>query len=158
MNSCTLNVLSACFPPFIMFIIGIGNVLALAPPIYLYRLIPNAFAAALAAAKEGNTILLLPGAYTGDAKISINNLTITSLNGDFIPGQLVTRFDEATYDGKLTLAKELKGLTIKGIKFIGTSQILNEKGEAGTAQATTTNLDGFNFINNLVLRRRLPDG
>ena len=107
-------------------------------------------ALALAAAKEGDTILLLPGAHTGDAQISINNLTIASLNGDYIPGANVTRYDEATYTGKLSLAKGLKGLTIKGIKFTGASSIVNVAGDAGTAQATATNLDGFNFINNLV--------
>ena len=112
----------------------------------------ESLAKALEAAKEGNVIVLLPGAYTGDVKITVNNLTITTLNGNYIPGQLVTRFDEATYNGKITLAKELKGLTIKGIKFIGTSQIVNEKGAEGTTatQATDININGFNFINNLV--------
>ena len=109
-------------------------------------------AAALAAAKAGNQILLLPGAHTGDAKVSLDNITITSLNGDFVPGALVTRFDEATYAGKITIGKEVKNTVIKGIKFIGASQIVNEAGTAGTTetQALVGNNDGFTFINNYV--------
>ena len=109
-------------------------------------------AAALAAAKEGNEILLLPGTYSGDAKVTLNNITITSLNGDFVPGALVTRYDEAIYSGKITIGKEVKNTVIKGIKFTGTSQILNEKGTAGTTetQALVSNNDGFTFINNYV--------
>ena len=112
----------------------------------------DTLALALAAAKEGDTIILLPGSHTGDVKVTINNLTIKSLNGDYIPGQLVTRYEEATYAGKITIGKEVKNTVIKGIKFVGTSQILNEKGTAGTVatQATVTNNDGFTFINNIV--------
>ena len=37
MNSWKSILLSACAPPFKIFIIGIGNVLAFVPPIYLYK-------------------------------------------------------------------------------------------------------------------------
>ena len=112
----------------------------------------ESLSAALAAAKEGNQILLLPGTYSGDAKVTLNNITITSLNGDFVPGALVTRYDEAIYSGKITIGKEVKNTVIKGIKFTGTSQILNEAGTAGTTatQALVGNNDGFTFINNYV--------
>ena len=34
MNSCRSTLLSACWPPFMMFIIGTGRVKALQPPMY----------------------------------------------------------------------------------------------------------------------------
>lgn len=107
-------------------------------------------AEALAAANEGDTIYLLPGAHVGDVKVSKNDITITSLNGNNNPNEEFFRFVEATYNGKITLASQLKGFEISGIKFIEQAQILNELGPAGTASAPAKNLDGFKFNNNIV--------
>ena len=51
---------SACLPPFNTFIIGIGNTLAFAPPIYLYNGKPQASAAARAAANETANVAFAP--------------------------------------------------------------------------------------------------
>ena len=86
MNSCTLNVLSACFPPFIMFIIGIGNVLAFTPPKYLYRLIPKLLAAALATARDTPNVAFAPNLPLFSVpSISINFLSISTWSNTFIP-------------------------------------------------------------------------
>ncbi len=46
MNSCRSTLLSACLPPFMMFIIGTGSVNALTPPTYWYSGSSSAMAAA----------------------------------------------------------------------------------------------------------------
>ena len=117
---------------------------------YVTKTTYETLAAALAVAKEGYTIYLLPGAHTGDAKITIDDLTITTLNGNKNPNKEVSRFEEATYNGKLTLGKGLANFTISGIKFVEGAKIVNSLGDKGTASATTKNLKGFFFKNNIV--------
>lgn len=105
---------------------------------------------ALKDAKEGYTIYMLPGTHTGDAKIALNNLTITSLNGNINPNSSETRFEEAIYEGTITIDKEIANLTISGIKFVGSAKIKNTAGPAGTAKETAVNLTNFVFKNNYV--------
>ena len=107
-------------------------------------------AEALKKAKAGDIIVLLPGTHSGDVMISVPNLTITSLNGGNNPLSDNTREDEAIFTGTMKLGVELEKLTIKGIKFTGAAQISNNKANVGTAENTTTNLDGFTFTNNIV--------
>ncbi|KKC29358.1 hypothetical protein CDSM653_01626 [Caldanaerobacter subterraneus subsp. pacificus DSM 12653] len=59
-NSCISTLLSACFPPFSMFIIGTGSVLAFTPPKYWYRGRPSSSAAAFATAKDTPKIAFAP--------------------------------------------------------------------------------------------------
>ena len=106
-------------------------------------------AAAYAASKAGDTILLLPGLHNGDLTIAKNNLSLISLNSNLAVDN-VARHDEAIITGKITLAKELKNLTINGLKFTGNASIVNTVGTAGTASATTINLKDFYFIYNIV--------
>ena len=60
MNSCMSRPLLACAPPFMMFIMGTGSTLALAPPRYLYKGSIEAAAAALATAMETPRIAFAP--------------------------------------------------------------------------------------------------
>ena len=105
---------------------------------------------ALQDAKDGYTIIMLPGTHTGDATIELNNLTITSLNENINPNSTETRFEEADYQGNILIKKLVNNLTISGLKFSGNSTIKNEKGSAGTAADTATNLNNFVFKNNYV--------
>ncbi len=59
-NSCISTVLSACFPPFKMFIIGTGSIFAFTPPIYWYSGSPSCSAAALATAIDTPKIAFAP--------------------------------------------------------------------------------------------------
>ena len=77
MNSCKSTELSACEPPFKMFIIGTGNTLALTPPMYLYNGISNDLAAALATANDTPKIALAPNLpLLSVPSNSISNLSI----------------------------------------------------------------------------------
>ena len=107
---------------------------------------------ALKKATEGSIIVVLPGTYNEDILVGADkpNLTITTLNGELDPNGESTREAEAVFTGKITLGTELKGCTIKGLKFTGDSHIVNNKGQAGTADNTATNLNGFTFMNNIV--------
>lgn len=105
---------------------------------------------ALEAAKDNDVIYLLPGAHTGDVIISKNNITITSLNGLINPNKKLAREAEATYNGHITLGKEVQNITISGIKFIEGAQITNVMGAVGQADATKMNIKGFRFENNIV--------
>lgn len=105
---------------------------------------------ALNSAKEGDVIVILPGNHSGSVVINIDNITITSLNGDLDPTTSQTRYEEAIFTSTITLAKGLKNCTISGIKFIDNAIVINEKGDSGTASNPATNLNGFNFINNIV--------
>ena len=112
-----------------------------------YATLAEAYAAAVA----GDTILLLPGTYATDITIAKNDLTITSLNGQMDPTDVSdSRQVEAIFTAKMTLGKALKNFTISGIKFTGNAQIVNTLGDVGTASATTKNLEGFTFANNIV--------
>lgn len=104
---------------------------------------------ALAQAKENDTIFLLPGSHAGNVTVSLNNIKITSYNGTNNPNK-DTRSEEAIYTGVITLAANLAGFEISGIKFTENAQILNTLGTAGTSTAVTKNLNGFTFKNNIV--------
>lgn len=104
---------------------------------------------ALAAAKEKDKIFLLPGTHTGNVTINKNNIKITSYNGSINPNTK-TRNTEAIYTGVITLGKKVENVEIAGIKFTDNAQILNTLGDAGTASATTVNINGFMFKNNIV--------
>ncbi len=105
-------------------------------------------AEAIAAVPANGIVVLLPGTYNESFTIS-KACTIMSLNGDKALDAL-DRYPEVTYTGTITIAKELTNVAIKGINFTGASQIVNIKGTAGTANAPTTNLGAFTFINNTV--------
>ena len=96
---------------------------------------------ALAAAKEGDTILILAGEYAGDATISISNLLIKGPNAgiDAVNG---TRNPEAVIKGVWTLDAAAKNVTIDGLAFTGAAQI------KGTASSAT--YEGLVFQNNKV--------
>ena len=69
--------LSACSPPLIMFIIGTGRVLEVAPPTYRYIGKLQKSAAAFAQAKETPRIALAPKRdLLGVPSISIINVSI----------------------------------------------------------------------------------
>ena len=107
-------------------------------------------ASAIEASKSGDVIYLLPGTYNENVRIAINALTIRSLAYGGSGELTEVDPDAAIFTGKITLAKGLEDFTIDGIIFEGSAQIINEKGDDGTAQNTTTNLNGFNFLNNYV--------
>ena len=69
-----------------MFIIGIGNVFAFVPPMYLYRLIPSAFAAALATASDTPSVAFAPNLPLFSVPSnSISFLSISTCSNTFIP-------------------------------------------------------------------------
>lgn len=105
---------------------------------------------ALAAAVDGSTIILLPGVHTGDVVVDKDNITIKTLNAESNPNSTDARLEEACYEGKITMAAKIENFVIKGVKFVGEAKILNSKGTAGTANATTSNINGFRFENNIV--------
>lgn len=106
-------------------------------------------ALAYAASKAGDTILVLPGTYSGDLVINKNGLSLTSLNANFAADSPL-RHAEAIITGKITLASKLENFTINGLKFIDNAQIVNQLGTAGISTAPTVNLNTFKFINNIV--------
>ena len=59
-NSCRSTVLSACLPPFKIFIMGTGRVRPLIPPRYRYSGSFKALAAALADARDTARMALAP--------------------------------------------------------------------------------------------------
>lgn len=97
----------------------------------------------------GDTVVVLPGTYTGDFAITVSDVTFVGPNALFDPN-LDVRGEEAVVDGIITISKELATIIISGFKFTGQSQILNTAGTAAVAPAYTTNLDGFTFANNIV--------
>ena len=102
-------------------------------------------AEALAAAKEGDKIILLPGTYNEDITISTNGLTIAGPNQG-INAVTGTRGEEATITGKVTVAAGVKGLTIDGIAL------------SGAATITGTQVINFTFKNNFVHDTNAPSG
>ncbi|MDD4212838.1 MAG: Ig-like domain-containing protein, partial [Bacilli bacterium] len=111
----------------------------------------STLALAYEAAQPGDTILLLPGTYSGNITIDKANLSLVSLNEEKDPTDAsLIRQAETIFNGKITLAKELENFTISGFRFTGTAQIVNTIGNAGTALAPATNLKGFTFANNIV--------
>ena len=103
---------------------------------------------ALAAAPAGSIILITPGEYNENLTIS-KAITIMSLNGDKGLDAL-DRYPDVFLTSKITIAKEISSVAFKGIDFVGASQIINTAGTAGTANAPTTNLGAFIFMNNKV--------
>ena len=118
-----------------------------------YELNNNLFTninAAISAANADDNIYVFSGTYTGTINISKNNVNIlgayhnVAYNGE--------RNNEETIlsDATINIAKEINNINIKGFKFVGESKIVNEAGTAGTSSAPSTNIEGFNFINNVV--------
>ncbi len=104
---------------------------------------------ALNAAKKGSTIYILPGTYNEDLEIKLDNLTIKTLNSEINPTS-EEKNAEVIFTGKITIGSKTANLSIAGIKFEGSAKIVNQKGQAGTADNTDTNLNGFEFKNNYV--------
>ncbi|MDD4211844.1 MAG: lamin tail domain-containing protein, partial [Bacilli bacterium] len=104
---------------------------------------------AAAAVVTGDTVVVLPGTYTGDFAITVSDVEFVGPNSTLNPNE-DTRGDEAVVDGVISISKELSSITIVGFKFVGQSRILNAAGTAGLSTAVTTNLNGFTFANNIV--------
>ena len=102
---------------------------------------------ALAAAPAGSIILITPGEYSENLTIS-KAITIMSLNGD-ISLDDTERYPDVYLTSKITIAKEISSVAIKGINFVGASQIVNTAGTAPSS-GTATNLGAFTFVNNKV--------
>lgn len=77
---------------------------------------------ALAAAKEGDTIVLPAGNYNDPITIKINNLTIVGPNKGVNPAK-ANRKAEATFGAKITIASGVSGFTIDGVEFNGSGAI-----------------------------------
>ena len=100
-------------------------------------------AEALAVAKEGDKIILLPGTYNEAITISVNGLTLAGPNQgvNAVTGE---RAEEATITSKVTIAAGVKGLTIDGVAFTGAATI------------TGTQVINFTFKNNYVHDTNAP--
>ena len=94
-------------------------------------------------------VILGPGTFTDNLTIDKDGVSLLGQNA-LISGNDEARNNESILTGTITIAKELKDITIAGIKFTGMAQIFNTIGTAGTAAAPTTNVDGFTFENNIV--------
>ena len=106
---------------------------------------------AVAAASANDIIYVFAGSYNETFTISTNNISIIGPNYQ-VNGDSGSRSEEAEFiGGTITLAKNLAGCTISGLKFSGDSLIVNTKGDAGTAASPTTNLNGFTFSYNKVV-------
>ena len=97
-------------------------------------------AEALAQAKEGDKIILLPGEYNENVTISVANLTIVGPNVGINPNQ-DTRKEEAIYKGVIKVKASAINLTIDGLAFTAGGKIQNAEDKA---------YSGFTFINNKV--------
>lgn len=85
----------------------------------------NAFATlqdAIDHAEEGKKIYVLPGTYSEQVTIDVNNITIISDNMNIDPN-VQLRKSEAEFTGIITLAENVKGITINGLAFSGQGQI-----------------------------------
>ena len=96
---------------------------------------------ALAAAKEGDIIMLVAGEYTENITINIPNLTIKGPNAG-INAVKGNRIDEAIFKGVISIDPAAKNFTIDGLAFTETGKIV--------ATSSNSNYDGFNFLNNKV--------
>lgn len=103
---------------------------------------------ALSAAKAGDTIYVNDGEYDENIAINKNNIKLKGVNAD----KLVNEFRDGNsiIKGKITISSGVSGLEINGFDFREDAQIINTKGAAGTADAPTTNLNGFTFSHNNV--------
>ena len=77
---------------------------------------------ALAAAKEGDTIVLPAGNYNDEIKITINNLTIEGPNKGINPAK-TNRKAEATFGAKVIVGAGVTGFTIDGVEFNGSGAV-----------------------------------
>ena len=98
------------------------------------------FAEALAAAKDGEVIIIVAGEYTENVTINTPNLTIKGANAgiDAVNGQRVA---ETVYKGVITLTSSAKGITIDGFSFTEGAKIKYDENVA---------YEGFSFQNNKV--------
>ena len=91
-NSWIVKLLSACFPPFIIFIIGIGITRAFGPPRYWYNGTPSCFAAAFATASDVPKIALAPSfALFAVPSSRIISVSISTWFNAFFPSNLSAR-------------------------------------------------------------------
>lgn len=81
---------------------------------------------ALAAAKEGDTIVLPAGNYNDAITIKINDLTIIGPNKGVNPAK-ANRKAEATFGAKITIGNGVSGFTIDGVEFNGSGAISLEE-------------------------------
>ncbi|MFA5693458.1 MAG: InlB B-repeat-containing protein, partial [Acholeplasmataceae bacterium] len=105
---------------------------------------------------EGDVVVVLPGTYVGDFTLEVDNVTLIGPNHDVNPNT-DNREEEAIIDGVITLGKEVANVSIKGFKFVDESQVLNVLGPVGTTEVVATNVDGFEFVYNIV-ESKLEDG
>ena len=96
---------------------------------------------ALAAAKEGDTIIILAGEYTENVTISVADLTIKGPNAG-ISAVSGTRAAEAVIKGVFSVSTSASNLVIDGLAFTGAGQV--------KAGATSGTYNGFTFKNNNV--------
>ncbi len=97
-------------------------------------------AEALAAAEEGNTIIILAGTYNENITISLANLTIKGPNAGINPNT-ETRVAEAILTGTINVTSTASNLTIDGLSFTGAARIEYNENVA---------YEGFTFQNNKV--------
>ena len=97
---------------------------------------------ALAAAKDGETIIILAGEYADDATISLPNLVIKGPNAgiDAVDG---ARNPEAVIKGVWSVDAAATNLTIDGLSFTGNAQVKAANSESGA-------YEGLVFMNNKV--------
>ena len=97
-------------------------------------------AAALAAVKEGETIKLVAGEYTGDVTISVPNIKIVGPNAG-VNANNESRVEEAIVKGIFNVTSQAQGLVIDGLSFTGAAKVV---------YAESVNYKGFVFQNNKV--------
>ena len=100
-------------------------------------------AEALAAAKQGDKIIVLAGTYAEDITISLADLTIKGPNAGVNPNT-ETRNAEAVLTGKVTIAASARNVTIDGLAFT----------TSGSVYSTTVH--GLTFKNNYVHDTNAP--
>ena len=98
-------------------------------------------AEALAAAKEGDKIIILAGEWEENVTVSVAGLTIAGPNQG-VSAVNGTRVAEAVIKGIISVDASATDLTIDGLAFTAGGKVM--------ATATNANYDGFDFINNYV--------
>jgi len=98
---------------------------------------------ALAAANDGDKIIIVAGTYNENVTISHKELTIAGPNAAVNPNT-GERAAEAVLTGKITVANNANGLTLEGLAFT-----------AGAA-ITVADVNGFKFLNNFVYDTNKP--
>jgi len=107
---------------------------------------------ALNSQSEGEKIVinLVSGVYKENITIKNSGVTIQGPNLGINPTGNLERYKEAEFNGMITILEEVDDITIKGIKFIGESQIVGNKGVSGTAINININHSNFIFSYNIV--------